>query len=310
MNASCPRAGQRKSKGLGWRSLLAGPLVCAAALGNPPPEERKERPPVKAMLIQPAELESRLKDPALRLLDTRAEDVYAKEHIPGAVRVDVAAWQALGKTPGGLRDAKAWGEKVSELGIGPDTRVVVYGSRLPDSGRIWWLLGYVGVADARILDGGWDLWKKEGRPVESSIPRVLPARFEPKLAGERLAEKDQLEGVLKGGKVKVLDTRSKDEFTGKEVRGKRGGHIQGAVNLDWEELVGEDGRFKTPEQLRQLFKERGVLPGDTAVCYCQSGGRAAVEVLALELAGYPNVKLYVRGWEEWSADPKAPAGTE
>jgi thiosulfate/3-mercaptopyruvate sulfurtransferase len=219
------------------------------------------------MLLEPAELERSLKQPALRILDTRPQEAYGKGHIPGAVRVDVAAWQALGKSEGGFQNAKAWGEKVSELGIGADTRVVVYGNSLPETARIWWLLKYVGVADATILDGGWDLWLKEGRPADSATPRVAAARFVPTLDAGRLEEMEPLKKSLQAGKVKVVDTRSPDEFTGKDVRGKRGGHIPGATHLEWKELVAGDGRFKTPDQLRQLFRERGILPEATAVCY-------------------------------------------
>jgi thiosulfate/3-mercaptopyruvate sulfurtransferase len=73
--------------------------------------------------------------------------------------------------------------------------------------------------------------------------------------------------AIKTDKVKVVDTRTQGEFTGKDVKGKKGGHITGATHLEWKELLAEDGRFKTPEQLRKLFRERGILPDDTAVCY-------------------------------------------
>jgi thiosulfate/3-mercaptopyruvate sulfurtransferase len=78
---------------------------------------------------------------------------------------------------------------------------------------------------------------------------------------------DSLEKSLRSRDVQVIDARSRDEFTGKEVRGKRGGHIAGATHLEWKELISADGRFKTPEQLRELFRERGILPDRTAVCY-------------------------------------------
>jgi thiosulfate/3-mercaptopyruvate sulfurtransferase len=77
--------------------------------------------------------------------------------------------------------------------------------------------------------------------------------------------------------------------------------------LEWKELLDKEGRFKTPAELQALFRSRGIAPEDATACYCQSGGRASVEALALELAGYPKVKVYVRGWEQWSADADAPA---
>lgn len=70
--------------------------------------------------------------------------------------------------------------------------------------------------------------------------------------------------------------------------------------------MAHDGRFKSPDQLQELFQERGIKPGQTTVCYCQSGGRASVEAFALELAGFPKVKVFMRGWEQWGEDLKAP----
>jgi ubiquinone/menaquinone biosynthesis C-methylase UbiE/rhodanese-related sulfurtransferase len=90
----------------------------------------------RAMLIQPEELEKDLGRAKLRLVDTRPQADYARGHVPGAVRVDAKAWEALGKKDGGFHDARAWGEKVGRLGVSHDSRVVVYGSSLPDTARI------------------------------------------------------------------------------------------------------------------------------------------------------------------------------
>lgn len=219
------------------------------------------------MLISPAELAKRLAEDKLRILDTRSQEDYAKGHVPGAVRVDVPSWQKLARSEGGLHDAKAWGEKVGALGIGRDTQVVVYGGALPDAGRVWWTLKYVGVPEVMLLDGGWSAWDKEKRPAETAAPKVAAVGFEPRFDSDRLEEIDSLKTNLKSGRVKVVDTRSRDEFTGKEVRGTRGGHVAGATHLEWKELLAADGRFKSPDELRELFRSRGILPDDTAVCY-------------------------------------------
>jgi thiosulfate/3-mercaptopyruvate sulfurtransferase len=181
---------------------------------------------------------------------------------------------------------------------------------MPDAARVWWMLKYLGVEDVALLNGGWAAWVKEGRPTTTAVPAVEAIGFEPAFQADRLEEIDTLKEAVRSGKAKVVDTRSRDEFTGKEVRGKRGGHVPGATHLDWKELVAADGRFKPPEELRRLFRQHGILPDQAPVCYCQSGGRASVEAFALELAGYPKVKLFLRGWEQWSGDPDAPAEKE
>jgi thiosulfate/3-mercaptopyruvate sulfurtransferase len=217
------------------------------------------------MLVQPEELQKKLKQPGLRILDTRPQPEYAKDHIPGAVRVDVKSWQLLGSKDGGFHDAKAWGKEVGQLAISPDSQVVVYGSNLPDTARIWWTLKYLGLQNVTILDGGWELWIKEKRPTDPSSPRIEVVNFEPKFQADRLEEIDSLKKSLRSGLVTVVDARSTGEFTGKEVRGKRGGHIPGAKHLEWKELLAEDGRFQSPEQLRALFRRRGIQPEQTAV---------------------------------------------
>ena len=255
-----------RANGVVFGLLLAAPLIGVLALRRATPEE-KEKSPTKGMLVQPLDLERTLNGATIRILDTRPKDAYDKGHIPGALRVDVASWQELGKLEGGFRDSKAWGQKVSELGIGADTRVVVYGNSLTDTARIWWTLKYLGLENVTVLDGGWDAWLREKRPAETIVPQVAAAQFVPKFDADRLMEIDPLKGSLRSGKVKVVDARSKDEFTGKELRGKRGGHITGATHLEWKELVAGDGRFKTPDQLRAVFRERGILPTETTVCY-------------------------------------------
>jgi thiosulfate/3-mercaptopyruvate sulfurtransferase len=217
------------------------------------------------MLVEPKELEEKLAQPELQILDTRPLTEFAKSHIPGAVRVDVKKWQELGKKDGGFHDADAWAAMVGQLGIGNDTRVVVYGSSLPDTARIWWTLKYLGLNHVAILNGGWAAWTRESRTSRDADPIVQPVAFKPNFQSDRLEEIDSLKQSVQAGDVTVVDARSLGEFTGKEVRGERGGRIPGAKHLEWKELLAEDGRFKSRDQLRELFQNRGIMPDQPAV---------------------------------------------
>jgi thiosulfate/3-mercaptopyruvate sulfurtransferase len=258
-----------------WRATLALYLVpgivlsvaspCSADLATKESNEANEKG--VAMLIEPAQLAKRLSETNLRILDARSKEDYTMGHIPGAVWVDVSSWQKLARSPGGLHDAKAWAEKVGQLGIDRDIKVVVYGSALPDTGRVWWMLKYLGVPQVMLLNGGWSAWNDEKLATETTVPTITTTQYEVRFDADRLEEIDSLKTGLKAGTVKVVDTRSKDEFTGKEVRGKRGGHVAGATHLEWKELLSADGRFKPREQLQELFRGRGILPDETAVCY-------------------------------------------
>ena len=85
----------------------------------------------------------------------------------------------------GLHDAKGWGTKVGSLGITDESYVVVYGSKVSDAARIWWLLKYVGVKKASLLDGGWEWWAKKDRPVEQSVSQPAAAMFAPEFQPDR-----------------------------------------------------------------------------------------------------------------------------
>jgi thiosulfate/3-mercaptopyruvate sulfurtransferase len=212
-----------------------------------------------SILVELDQLQKKLNDKTLRVLDVRSQNEYAKAHIPGAVRVDVGDWKTLATSDRGLHDARGWAAKLGPLGITSKTHVVVYGSRLTDTARIWWLLKYVGVEKASLLNGSWQSWAKSNRPAETSTPKTVATNFKPKFQADRVDEIDSLKKSLKSGKLKVVDTRSDGEFAG--------GRIPGSAHLEWKELVAKDGRFKTKAQLRELFRKKGIMPDETAVCY-------------------------------------------
>jgi thiosulfate/3-mercaptopyruvate sulfurtransferase len=238
---------------------LATLVVCVitsdAAAGKESAEPKRD----SQILVEPAQLQKQLDDLNLRILDARSTEEYSKGHIPGAVRVDVGDWKTLATADGGLHDAKGWAEKIGSLGITSKSHVVVYGGPLPDSTRIWWLLKYVGVENASLLDGGWESWLNSGRPAETSTPKFAATEFKPKFQADRLEEIATLKKSLESDKLKVVDTRSDTEFAG--------GRIPGSTHLEWKELVAEDGRLKTKTQLLELFRKRGIMPDETAVCY-------------------------------------------
>lgn len=233
--------------------LLCGPTI--AAEKEYAAATRQE----SSILIEADPLQKQLNAENVRILDVRSEDEYAERHIPGAIRVDVGDWKSLANGDGGFRDVKGWSEKLGPLGLGKNMHVVVYGSKLSDTARVWWLLKYVGVKHVSILNGGWEFWVDSGRPTETSVPRIATTEFAPEFQTDRLAEMDSLKTSLNSDDLQVVDVRSDNEFAG--------GRIPGAAHLEWSELVAKDGRFKTEPQLKKLFRQRGITPDETAVCY-------------------------------------------
>jgi thiosulfate/3-mercaptopyruvate sulfurtransferase len=117
--------------------------------------------------------------------------------------------------------------------------------------------------------------------------------------GERVASAEWVRDRLNDPAVAVLDARSPDEFRGKDVRAKRGGHIPGAVNVEWQENLRADGTFKPVDELRAMYAAKSVTPDKTVVTYCQTHHRAAHSYFVLRLLGYPRLVGYDRSWSEW-----------
>lgn len=230
--------------------LIGVPQLVAADKGDHPDG---------LMLVEPGQLQKMLLDERLCVLDVRTEEEYAKAHIPGAVRVDVADWKNLAVSDEGLHDSKGWSKKVGSLGIAEESHVVLYGDKVSNTARIWWLLKYVGVKNASLLNGGWLGWTKDNRPVDQSATSRKATKFTPDFQADRVVEIDSLKRSVRTRNFRVVDTRSDDEFAG--------GRIPDSVHLEWKHLLDEDGRFKTSEELKELFQRKGIVPAETAVCY-------------------------------------------
>lgn len=274
--------------GFGLALLLAG--VGAAADPYPRP----------GLLVEPADLAKPAAAGGVVILDAREKAKYDAGHVPGARWVDHAAWA---KAFGHGGDQDGWGKRVGGLGIGADSKVVVYDDNLSrDAARVWWVLRYWGVADVRLLHGGWTGWAAGKFPTEAAAPPVAPVAFEAKPRAERLATKEQLLKSLNGGdRLQIVDARSEKEFCGVEkMTNKRAGAIPGAKQLEWVDLLDkETRRFKPAADLKKLFADAGIDLTRPTAAHCQSGGRSSVMAFALELMGADAVSNYYPSWAEW-----------
>ena len=239
-----------------WCSVI---LMCGSTITATEKDGTTGRKTDNSILINADQLQTKLNDKTLRIIDVRSQAEYTMGHIPGAVRIDVAEWKNLAVADNGLHDAKGWTKKVSLLGLEKGMRVAVYGSKLSDSARIWWLLKYLGVKDVSLLNGGWEWWIREKRPTETLTANVTATEFKPDFQADRLEKLDSLKNSLNADTTQLVNARSTDEFSD--------GRIPGSAHLEWKELVADDGRFKTKTQLQQLFRDRGIVPSETAVCY-------------------------------------------
>ena len=171
------------------------------------------------------------------------------------------------------------------------------------------MLRHFGAERVAILDGGLQKWLAEGRPTESGEAEPRSARFD---ASERPGEVVNLEQVRRGVGVPLLDARGRGRFEGSEPDPRPGvasGHIPGAHNLPFGELYRDDGTFRSPEDIADLFAAAGVDPNEPFVASCGSGVTANSLIFAAQLLGNRHVRLHDGSWREWGADPSTPKAT-
>jgi thiosulfate/3-mercaptopyruvate sulfurtransferase len=290
-------------------SRIAGALlglVFGAAAVAAPGYARPE------LLIETQELAGLLTQPNLRLIDAVDAANYQRAHLPGAVNIhylDLAKLDERKKSGHPLSNAEA--EKIfGDAGINAGTQVVVYDDGTgPAASGVWFVLDFFGHQNVKILNGGFRKWIKEGRPVTQDTPTVEKKRFTAKPHPEKVVTRAWVQKNLRSKDTVFVDTRSFNEFIGKDLRTgiSRGGHLPGAIHLEWSKVSDTLATFKGAEALEQILKQRGITRNTRVVTYCGTGlGRSTDMALALKLIGYDNVVEYTGSWEEWSADPRLP----
>jgi len=239
----------------------------------------------------------------LRIVDMQSGVAdYKAGHIPSAVYLDVE--DARVKVPAGgyrLPNPEEMQRLLARLGIGRDTRVVIYDdSGGLDAARLFFTLDVYGIRNVALLDGGAPRWKATGGAWTVDVPRLSQTAAAPiTLDTARVADADWIKSHLGSKDVGIVDARSPGEYTAKDVRARRGGHIPGAVNLEWTRHLRADGTFKPIDELRQMYAAEGITPDKTVVTYCQTQHRASHSYFVLRLLGYPKVAGYDRSWSEW-----------
>lgn len=274
--------------------------------------------PDPAMVVEAADVPRLSLQPDVVVLDARKPEDFQAKRLDVARHVSPGEWNKAGKDPAtSLDNPAAWQPTIDALGIGRDTRVLVYDAgNMTGAATIWFTLSRLGVTNVAIVNGSWGELQKALPAERTASGPAIAGAWAPTPSGARiqltsgsgvqLATKDMVKQHLAGGNVKILDGRSRDEFVGKErMDNARVGHLKGAVNIPHRELTA-DGRLLPRDQLRSTFEAAGLSPNDRITTHCQGGGRSALVAFALMHAGYQSVENYYGSFGEWQADASCP----
>ncbi len=237
---------------------------------------------------------------------------FEKAHIPGATFVDIdhdvsAPHPRLHFM---LPSPEQFANVMGSLGIGDETRVVAYSTANHWwATRLWWMLRVFGHDDACVLDGGFQKWQREARPVQSGPPQASSAvHFTPRYRAELIATKEDVLAAVGTGQSCTVNALRREQHAGTGgVHYGRRGHIKGSINLPAVEHIRQDNTFKGADELRAMFAPALARP--EVITYCGGGIAATSAALALAMLGYDRVKVYDNSLTEWAADPSLPMET-
>jgi thiosulfate/3-mercaptopyruvate sulfurtransferase len=286
------------------------------------------------MLVSSDWLAAHLTDPDLVVADMRWREsgrgraLYERGHLPRAVYLDWSIDLVDPDSPVAfmLAGPDRFARAMEDHGIGDRTTVVAYADRMGSGPfRLWWASRVYGHDDVRVLDGGWDRWVREGRPVSPDTVEPTAVQWTPRPTTGLIATADAVVEAVEDRHAVVLDSRAPEQYRGEFVwfetgqvpagpdgiawtpRGAcRAGHVPGAVNVPYALLYREDLTMKSPEELREVLAEAGVDRSTKAITYCGCGISASALLFALKLAGVEDAALYDASWEEWGRDTRLP----
>ena len=263
------------------------------------------------VLVTTAWAEEHLNDPNVRILevDWDPSSAYELGHVPGAALVD---WKTdiNDVIRRDILSREQFEKLMSRVGATPQTTLALYGDmRNWFAAFAFWTFKIYGHDDVRLINGGRRKWIDEGRPTTTDATKFTASQYKAKDANTKLRSfLPDVRQVLGRDDFSLVDVRSPAEFKGEisappeyaNEGAQRAGHIPGAANIPWAQAIQDDDTFKPVEELRELYKAKGVVPDRSVITYCRIGERSSHTWFVLTyLLGYPTVSNYDGSWSEW-----------
>lgn len=235
---------------------------------------------------------------------------YLAAHIPGSGFLDLQGELSDTAAPTSfmLPPLGELARRFAAKGIGDGTRVVLYARKAPQwATRVWWMLRALGFDDAAVLDGGFDLWAAEGRPVEAGERHYPPATLTPRPRPGLFVGKDAMLAAIGDAATCSINALSPDLHRGENDRYGRPGRIPGSVNLPAAALVDPATlRFRPAAAVAEQFAAIGADRGKRVLLYCGGGIAATLDAFLLHQLGHGDIAVYDASMSEWAKDPSLP----
>lgn len=293
-----------------WAKLLLTSLFLFSFTGAVQAEQWAN----PGLLVDAEIVKANIDKPDWVVVDARDLKDYAKGHIPGAISLGKRGKKALrDPTSRVFDDVSKYETLFGKVGIGNDTHVVFYYGDLKtihDATVGFWVLEYLGHDKVHVLNGGLDAWRKGGNRLDTT-PTIKPEKtFKANVVTNRIATTAEILQIAGGNGTQLIDSRTKNEYLGKDMRAIQGGHVPTAMNVSDLETMAKENNPKTgkmeptpyitPESVMVHFKDLD--PGKRTVGYCQTGTRSTLTYLELRLMGFKDPANWDESWRVYGSD--------
>ena len=259
------------------------------------------------LLIEPNDLAAQLEHPKLLIVDLCSDTNYSRGHIPGAVHVipkELISGQppAVGKLP----TVAQLQQLFSRLGLSEDKHVIVYDDEGGGwAGRFIWTLDVIGHPHYSYLNGGLYSWVAEKLPLEATVNQSVETDYKVTINKSPIAEIDDILPHLEDPKLVVWDARTPAEYNGHKVLAAKGGHIPGAINCEWTQLMDREQQLRIRTDAAEFLGQQGVTADKKIITHCQSHHRSGFTYLVGKVLGL-SIRGYHGSWSEWGNHPDTP----
>ncbi|MFN0088407.1 MAG: sulfurtransferase [Blastocatellia bacterium] len=307
------------------RTVVALFLMLAVAVGREVPRAES--------VVSPAWVKARLDAQAARSPGSRGDRLviieaswataagakdYQAGHLPGAIHLNTDELEN-GYPRWALRPASELHRVIGGLGITPGSTVVVYGKQTIAAARVWWVMKYAGVADVRLLNGGFAAWTASGYPAETSVNAPTPVKFTARVREDLRATTAYVRARYRDRQTRMADARSREEHVGAtsgytyvDFKGRIPGSLHiGNVDDSERQFVNADGTLRDPRVIRAMWERAGLVDdGRETIFYCGSGWRSSLAFLYAWMLGMDRIRNYSDGWIGWSTSYRPDKGAK